>query len=230
MTPHRLVLVLCAICTMASPAAAQLLSRPEAPRRGSWEIGGGATWGASTDFGEQRAQQTRNPTTGSEPFDVFVADSSLQSAPGVQAYVAFYLTRAISLEAGARYARPQLRVRLSSDVEDAEPITAEEDVSQYQFEGSLVLHLTNLTFANGRAVPFVIGGAGHVRDLHQGNELVETGSEFHGGGGLKWWFGSGPGRWGLRVEARATSREGGFDLAEDRRTVASAAVSLAYLF
>ena len=129
-----------------------------------------------------------------------------------------------------RYARPKLRVRLSADAEDADALTAEEDLSQYQFEGSLVLHLTNLAFAGGSAVPFVLGGASHIRDLHQGSELVETGTAFHGGGGLKWWLGSGARRWGLRFEARATSREGGVDLGQDRRTVGSAAVSLAYVF
>jgi hypothetical protein len=140
------------------------------------------------------------------------------------------VTRAIAIEGGVRYSKPRLRTRLTSDFEEAEPTTAEETLSQYQFDGSLVVHLTNLTFAAGRAIPFVLGGAGHVRDLHERGELVETGTEFHGGGGLKWWFGSGSRRLGLRIEARVTSREGGFDLGEERRTSPSAGVSLAYLF
>jgi hypothetical protein len=227
---RRALLAALTLLGIATPAAAQTWVQPDKPRRGSWEIGGGAAWSPETDFGERRAQQTRNPTTGTDPFEVFTADTTLQAAPGATAYLAFYLSRAISVEAGLRYARPQLRVRLSGDAEDAETLTALEDVSQYQFEGSVVWHLTNLSFASGRAVPFVIGGAGHIRDLHQGNDLVETGSEFHGGGGLKWWFGSGAERWGLRFEARATSREGGFALGRDRRTVSSAGVSLAYIF
>lgn len=226
---RRIAPLVLLVLVTAAPAAAQVW-QGDAPRRGSLEIGGGIGWVPSTDFGEQRAEQTRNPTTGSEPFDVFAAERTLAAAAAAQAHVAFYLSRAISLEGGFRYARPQFRVRLSDDVEEAEPLTATEDVSQYQFEGSLVLHLTNLAFASGRAVPFVIGGAGYIRDLHQDNELVETGSEFHGGGGLKWWLGSGPRRWGLRFEARATSREGGFDLGDERRTIASASVGLAYVF
>lgn len=208
----------------------QTFGQPDTPRAGSWEAGGGVRWGASTDFGERRAEQTRNPTTGSGPFELFVADSSLESAPGADVHLAFYVTPAVALEAGVRYAQPRLRVRLSGDAEDAEANTAEETLSQYQFDGSLVLHLTNLAFAGGRAVPFVLGGAGHIRDLHQGDELVETGTEFHGGGGLKWWLGSGRRRFGLRLEARATSREGGFSLGDERRTVTSGGVSLAYLF
>jgi hypothetical protein len=214
----------------AAPANAQFPMRPDAPQRGSWEVGGGGVWGSSVEFGERRAQQTRNPTTGTGAFDLFVTDSTLEASPGAQAHLAFYLTRAIAIEAGVRYAQPRLRVRLSGDAEEADPIAAEETIAQYQFDGSLVVHLTNFTFADGRAVPFVAGGAGHIRDLHQGNELVETGTEFHGGGGLKWWFGAGRRRLGLRVEGRVTSREGGFGLGEDRRTVPSGGVSLAYLF
>ena len=207
-----------------------MLPSPDAPRRGSWEIGGGAIWASSVDFGERRAQQTRNPTTGSAPLDLFVTDNTLEASPGVQAHLAFHLTRAIAIEGGFRYAQPTFRSRIRDDFESAEPVTAEETITQYQVNGSLVLHLTNLAFAGGRAVPFVLGGAGHVRDLHQGDELVEAGTAIHGGGGVKWWFGSGRRRFGLRAEARVTSREGGFSLGEDRRTAPSGGVSLAYLF
>lgn len=214
----------------AAPAPAQMLFQPDAPRRGSWEIGGGAAWETSHELGERRAQQTRNPTSGAGPFDLFVTDTTLEAAPAAHAHLAVYLTPAIAVEAGVRYAQPRLRVRLTDDAEDAEPTTAGETIRQYQFEGSLVVHLTNLAFAGGRALPFVLAGAGHIRDLHQGDELLETGREFHGGGGLKWWFGSGRRRLGLRAEARITARDGGFQLADERRTVPSAGVSLAYLF
>jgi hypothetical protein len=221
-----LALLLCA--AMAPAAAAQTFV--DAPRAGSWEVGGGVRWGGSTNFGERRAEQTRNPTTGSGPFELFTANSELEAASGGDLHLAFYVTPAVALEAGFRYAQPRLRVRLSADAEDAEVITAEETISQYQFDGSILLHFTNMSFAGGRAVPFVLGGAGHIRDLHQGDDLVETGTEFHAGGGLKWWFGSGRRRLGFRIEARATSREGGFSFGDERRTVGSGSISLAYLF
>ena len=229
MIPRIGALAICSLLGLAVPVSGQVWLA-EGPRSGSIEVGGGAAWAPAIDFGEQRAQQTRNPTTGSDPLDIFTADTTLDAAPAVHVYVGYYISRAISVEGAMRYARPRLRSRLDGDFEDADTSTAEEDISQYQFEGSLVLHLTNLAFAGGNAVPFVLGGAGHIRDLHQGRDLVETGTQFHGGGGLKWWLGSGPRRWGLRFEARATSRDGGFDLGDDRRTVGSAAVSLAFVF
>ena len=230
MIARRIVVPLVILFTLASEASAQFRAQLDGPRAGSLELGGGVSWGSSIDFGEQQAQETRNPTTGAEPLDLFVADSTLQASPGGQAYLGYYITRAIAVEGGMRFARPKLRVRLTSDFEDAAAITAEESITQYQFEGSVVMHLTNLMFADENAVPYVIAGAGHVRDLHEGDELIETGNEFHGGGGLKWWFGAGRRRFGLRFEARITSRQGGFDFGEDRRTAPSGAVSLAYLF
>ena len=227
MIAQRMGLVLLSSVVLSGTAAAQ---GADAPRAGSLEIGGGVRWGASTDFGQRTAEQTRNPTTGTGPFELFVADSELESAPGADLFVAFYVTPAVAVEGGFRYAQPTLRVRLSADAEEAAPTTAEESISQYQFDGSLVLHLTTLGFAGGRAVPFVLGGVGHIRDLHQGEDLVETGTAFYGGGGLKWWFGSGRQRFGLRFEARATSRDGGFTFDDERQTVTSGAVSVAYLF
>ncbi len=85
-------------------------------------------------------------------------------------------------------------------------------------------------FHDGLGVPFVAGGAGYIRDLHEGSELVETGTEYHALAGLKWWFSDRPRRLGVRGEAGLSIRDGGFDFREGRRTVPIASLSLAYLF
>ena len=80
-------------------------------------------------------------------------------------------------------------------------------------------------------MPFVAGGAGYVRDLHQGNELLETGKEFHGLVGLKYWFNStAPARLGIRGEAGVSMIDGGFDFSDKSRVVPIASASLVYLF
>ena len=84
--------------------------------------------------------------------------------------------------------------------------------------------------ASDRMRPFVMGGGGHVRDVRDGNRLVETGAEFHGGGGVKWWFSGGRRKIGLRAEVIASVRGGGVATEDDRRIVPTAAFSLAYLF
>ena len=108
--------------------------------------------------------------------------------------------------------------------------TAEETVSHYLFEGSLVWHLRHLSFASGRAIPYLAGGAGYLRELHEGNQLVETGQEYHALGGLKYWLGSRARRFGLRIEGGVSARKKGI---RPRRRAAHAAGrvrGLSYLF
>ena len=213
----------------ASGASAQIFLGRDAPARGSWEASVGATWLGGVDFGDRAAHLTRNDPSQRE-FDLFTIDSRLDPVAGLQARVGFYLSPAISLEAGFLYAQPTLGVRLADDFESAADTTATETLNRYLFDGSLVVHLTRLSFHEGRAVPFVAGGAGYLRDLHEGNELLETGTEYHGGGGLKYWFGQGRRRFGVRVEGGFSSREGGFDFEDERRTVPVAGGSLMFLF
>ena len=77
---------------------------------------------------------------------------------------------------------------------------------------------------------FLRAGAGYLRELHEKNEVIETGSEYHAGGGLKLWFGDGNHRAGLRVDGGVAFRKGGADIVDKKRTVPTAGVSLIYLF
>ncbi len=216
------------LAASASPARAQVYGRHDAPRFGSIEAGGGVAWTGGVFFGEKRAVELRNPGTGTDPLLLFTTSSRLEGAAGLQARFGFYLTPRIVLEAGARYSKPALVTRIANDFEEASDTVARETLGHYVFDGSIVLHLVRL--GGGRFVPFVQGGAGHVRDLHQQGELVETGTEYHGGGGVKIWMGEGAPRFGLRADAAVSSRSGAFDLAGKRRTVPIAGASLIILF
>jgi hypothetical protein len=202
----------------------------DAPRRGSVEIDGGVVAFGGFDMGTRNAEETRNIDTGTGPFALFAADSRVTAAPGAQLRVGVYLSRAISLETGLQYGRPRVSIALSSDAEQAPDLTADETISRYLIDGSLLFHLHRAAFAGGRGVPFLAGGGGYLRELHEGNEFVETGHEYHGGAGVKMWFGQGAPRFGLRAEVGASIRSGGTDFRSGRRTVPSGGVSLAYLF
>jgi hypothetical protein len=210
-------------------ADAQIWIGSDAPQRGSVEISGGVVALGGFDMGSRDAEETRNINTGTGSFTLFTADSRIGAAPGAQLRVGVYLSKAISIETGVQYARPTLSSTLTSDAEDAPDLTAEETTTRYLFEGSLVLHLTRMLFAGGRGVPFLSGGGGYLRELHERNEYIETGREYHATAGLKVWFGRTP-RVGLRVDAGASIRDGGADFRSGRRTVPTAGVSLAYLF
>jgi hypothetical protein len=79
-------------------------------------------------------------------------------------------------------------------------------------------------------VPFVSGGAGYLRQLHEDNAEVVSGSEIHGGGGVKIWMGSGARRFGVRIDAGVSSRSNSISFEEKRRILPTVAFGVSYLF
>lgn len=215
------------LCLVASPCVAQVYIGRPVPRAGSIEITGGIVAAGGKDLPDVTATLTRNPGTGLESLDWFQSDATLTPALGGQARLGVYLTPSMSIEGGFQYARPKVEARLTADFESAPDTTASETVSSYVFTGSLLYHFGR---ASDRMRPFVMGGGGHVRDARDGNRLVETGTEFHGGGGFKWWFSNGRRKIGLRGEVIASVRGGGVATEDNHRIVPTAAFSLAYLF
>jgi Outer membrane protein beta-barrel domain len=229
--PHvgRAFIFSCALPVLvltASPVQAQPLVAPQprslSPRTGSWEIGGGVVYIQGFDLGERTAELT--PSTGNDPLDLFTTDSELKAVVGFQGRLGFYLTPQLSVEGGVRYAKPKLRIRVTGDFENAPNETVEETLSQYLFDGSLVWHFGR---PSGGTVPFIMGGAGYFRELHDGDELVETGAEYHAGAGVKIWFG---GALGVRAEGGISIRDGAFDFEDKVRVVPVAAGSIVYRF
>jgi hypothetical protein len=200
-----------------------------ASAQGRFEVSGGGAFTGGVDFGRQEATLTPNSTTGGAPTVLFRTDSSLEGAVGVQGRLGFALTSSLTLEGGVRFTRPVLRIRATDDFEDADDVNADETLSDYLFDGSAVWHFGDASSA--RAVPFVFGGAGYFRSLHEGSSVVEDGLEYHAGGGLKWWFGSGASRFGLRVDASMSVRaRGELDLDDGSRVVPVATGSLVWRF
>ena len=224
------VLAAVVVLFVAHPAAAQFgAAARQTPRAGSWEIGGSVTWAPGFTGPERAAELTRNEEAAGG-FDLFTTEGEVASAAGIGATLAYYLSPAVALEGELRYGKPRLTYRLSGDAEDAADTTAEETMTRYIFSGSLVLHLRGLEFGSS-GVPYLLAGAGHLRDLHEGDELVETGTEYHVAAGIKYWFGTAGPRFGLRGQAGISMTDGGFDLRRDRsRTVPIASASLIYLF
>lgn len=231
--PAAALVVLCSTL-LALPAGAQVRPRPApapagpAPRAGSWEAGGGVAFGGGFDLGDAAADLTRN-TSGAAtgPFTQFVTAGDLGSAPGIEGRLAYYFTRRFAVEGGVSFSRPSLAYEISGDTEGAPDVTAEESLDRYLFTGSALWHFGRPA---ARTVPFIFGGAGYLRELHEGQELVETGTEYHAGAGVKVWFGNARRRVGLRGDAGVSFREGGVDAEDGFRTVPLAAGSVIFLF
>jgi hypothetical protein len=222
----RVVLALVVIAGWGAPANAQFIGRPT-PRLGTMEFTGGAVFHGGSNEPNLTATLTRNPTTGSSPLPLFNADVELKPAFGLQARLGVYLSPRISVEGGVQVVKPKLDVRLTGDFEEAADETASETLTSYLFTGSLLYHFGA---AGKRVHPFVIAGAGHVRDLHEGSDLIETGLEYHGGAGVKWWLGKGRPKAGIRADVGVSVREGGYGTEDGRRIVPTGAFSFAYLF
>jgi hypothetical protein len=224
----RLMACACGIALFLtfSGAVAPVLAQSVAagPRTGRLELSGGGVFVGGYGLGESKAELT--PNSGSSGFDEFTTDNEVRPVFGVQARIGFVVTPAIVVEGGLRVTRPVYEVRVSGDVENAADITIEETLSQYVFDGSVVWQFSR----GGRAVPFVFGGAGYLRELHEEDALVEEGVEYHAGGGLKWWFGQGGRRFGVRGEVGISIRDGGFDFKDGQRVVPVVGGSVIYTF
>ena len=207
------------LLTLAATANAQGGSR------GSVEISGGGAMVGGFDLDNRTAQLTSNTAPTGGAFDWFETDGKIKTGYGVLARVGVFVTSALSVEGGVRWTRPVNALSISGDTENAPSITAEETINQYLFEGSALWHFN----AGGTAMPFVYGGAGYLRELHEGEALVEENLEFHAGAGVKWWLGAAK-RFGIRGEAGVSIHNGGFGTEEKRRTVPVAAGSVIWVF
>jgi hypothetical protein len=226
-------LLAAAFVSAALPALAQGVAQPapprEAPGRGSFEVSGGVLWQGGFDLGRQTAELTRNGDESAGPLALFTTDSEVDSIAGLRARLGYYLSPDVAIEGGLLYSRPVLSIRLADDFEDAPALTAEETIEQFLVDGAVVYYMNRLSFAGRKGLPFVTAGAGYLRELHEGRALVETGSVFHASAGVKYWFGSGW-RVGVRGEAGLSSRDGGSDSNDGRRTLPVASVSIMYVF
>jgi hypothetical protein len=208
-----------------SAAGAQMLGR-DVPHAGTFEVSAGVQSTGSYDFGSSLADETRNPTTGPDPLTLFQGDSSFGRGNGFFARVGIFLRPRIEVEGGVQATRPSLIVRTSGDFESAPDTTIESPLTEYVVDGSLLYH-----FGRGAFVPFAFGGGGYLRQVLEDASIVETGSEFHGGAGVKYWFGHAR-RLGIRAEGRASSRSGGVSLdgSSKRRFAPTFSAGAAYLF
>jgi len=215
------VVVVAAACLSAGASDATAQSSPFL-RAHRLEVNVGGLWLGGVDFGAANATLTRNQTP-QAPYVLFKTESTLAAAAAAEARVGYHLTRLVAVEGAFVYSRPRLETAVSADVEGAPPVTATETLSQFLVDVSGVVHLP---LHLGHAVPYVLGGAGYLRELHQADVLAETGHTWHVGGGVKIPLLVRRGfvrSLGLRLDGRAYFRSGGADLDRERPVRGTAA-------
>lgn len=179
--PARIVCLL--LCIGATTSYAQTADQRPI-KRIEVEFGGGMLGGGG--LGKDDANLRANATE-RRPFKLFSSDSRFASAPALHARVAFSFNRRFAAEGGVVFGRPRIRTSLSGDVEGAPALTVDERVDQYFFEGSVLVLLEEIRLGQ-RTVPFAVAGAGYLRQLHEGQTVIEEGSVYHVGGGVKYWL------------------------------------------
>jgi len=177
------VLLLATFAAGTLPSYAQIAgNRPV--RRVEIDVGGGVLGGAelgSVDANLRANAQAR------QPLRLFTADSRFARAPVLRVRAGFALTRRFAVEGGLMFGRPEIRTSITADSEGAPSLTGVERVDQYVVDASLVMVLDGLR-VGARMVPFVAGGGGYLRQLHEGQTVIEQGQVYHAGGGVKYWL------------------------------------------
>jgi hypothetical protein len=162
----------------------------------------------------------RGNGTGPAPpsFTLFTADSHFSETIAPEIRVGVSLTRRITIEGGASRSHPRIGVGIAGDAESAAHELPGEQLQQYVFDGGLTWQLP--IRLGPRVAPFVTGGAGYLRQLHEDRTLAETGRIYYAGGGARWWLRGGHGASmpaGIRGEFRLNLRDRGIDFEDKMR-------------
>lgn len=199
---------------LATEALAQPTDPTPALRPHHLTVGGGVVWTGGYPIGDATAQLRGNAVGASAPpFTLFQSESAIEATAGVDARVGLAMSRSLTLELGVSYQRPGLTTSLSQDAEAAAVTIDAERLSQYVVDIGALWQLPRLTFGP-RVRPFVLAGGGYLRQLYDERTLVETGSLYYAGAGVRYWLRGGDGQRrsvGLRADGRAQWRLDGVE-------------------
>jgi opacity protein-like surface antigen len=209
-----------AVAIGAAPASAQPPAEAPSLRRNHVTLAGGLTWAGGYSIGDATAELRSNGLGSSPPpFTYFRAESSVDTTIGGEFRIGFGLSRDLSVEFGVGYSTPGIRTELSQDAEAAAVTLDAEQLAQYVVDVGATWQLPRPVIG-GRIRPFVTGGAGYLRQLYDERTLVESGSVYYAGGGVRVWLRGGDGQQrslGVRTDVRATWRRDGVEFEDQTR-------------
>ena len=224
-TGLRLAIVAAAIAVIPAVAAAQSSS----PLR-RLELAGGLGVFSGAALGTQQAD-LRTATAG-QPYRLFSSSTRMSAAPMFDLRLGVPVAGRYGVEGHAAYGHPEVRTSLSSDAEHAPDLTAVERLDQYVIDGGLIVSLDEWSIAGLH--PFATVGAGYLRQLHEGLVVIEEGSVFFAGGGVKHTIHSRPRGFvrgiGARADVRLNLLSGGIHIDDSARRHISVSGSLFVIF
>jgi hypothetical protein len=171
------------------------------------EVGGDVLWLTGVKFKDVNANET---AFGGATRIVFKTSTRLEQAVCPEARVVVGLTSSIDAEGAVAFGRTHLSTSITNDPEAASA-TVSEPLTLYLLQGGVAAHLAR--WQRGRAAPFASAGVGYLRQLHDGHALVQNGTSWYAGGGLRYALKNDAARGlnsaALRLELRATILTGG---------------------
>ena len=214
----------------ASPALSAQSADVPAPVPHHITVSAGLLWSGGYAIGDRTVELRGNAVGPTAPaFTLFRAESSVDATAGVTGRVGFAVTRSVTVEFGVSYQRPGVTTSLSQDAEAPATTIDAEQLSQYVFDAALLWQLPRAKFGT-RARPFVIGGGGYLRQLYHERTLVEHGSVYYAGAGIRYWLRGGDGTahaFGIRADGRLQGRLDGVEF-ESKTRVAPGFTALAF--
>jgi hypothetical protein len=177
--PHILAACAASLLVSATAVAAQT---PGATLR--WfevAVGGGLIGGAGA--GSSDANLRANDRT-ERPYLLFTTDSRFDRTREIHLRASRPLTGRWSIDGGVAISHPDLRADIGADIEGAPATAVTETIDQYFFDAGVIVALHE--FRLGRLSPFVTAGAGYLRQLHEGQTVVEHGQLFQAGAGVRY--------------------------------------------
>jgi hypothetical protein len=204
------------VCVPARSAAQPAASRAVAPR---FIVSAGVTLEAGYPIGDRSAELRRNSPGVPSPLTLFRAESTFARAAGFDGRLGVSLGRRFVVEVGAGFAKPEIAVAISQEREGDASALVTETLSQYKVDVSGLFEIGPAR-STSRIRPYLIGGAGYLRQLHEGRLVLESGRTVHAGGGVRYWLRPYAARrlaLGVRGEARYVRRSAGIDFADKSR-------------
>jgi hypothetical protein len=221
MTGRRILAA--AVCAAGMLTAADARAQvPAAPRQPAarFEAAVALTGASAVALGGGDAVLT--PNLNGSRFTLFNVSAELAPALGVDARFSYRLAPWLLVGLAGSVGRADVRVTVGADAEGAsvDPLTG-ETLLQAQVEARADVVLGRWRFASGRATPYATVSGGLLRQAHDGNTLIESGSVLHAGGGVRYMLATRPtsrlSRLGLAAEARLEHTGGGFHWGRESR-------------
>jgi hypothetical protein len=194
---------------------------------GRLEVAVAGVWAGDADLGSADASLT--PNLNGSAYTLFEAGATYASPKGGEVRVSYRVAPWLLVGVTGALASGDVKVRVSADVEGGTPGSfAGEPLGQSLVEGRADVLMTRWRFWKARATPYLTVSGGGLRQWHDGNLHVDTGTIIQGGAGLRYgvFTRARPRAHTVRVGAAAELRvarvSGGFHWGREQRTMPSA--------